>query len=106
MVINSASTTSKNLFPVRVVNLKPTDLWLKPNMRIGLIREVNCVFDQNSEVKFFKTGENEESIVRKASLDENQINYPYPWIFWKNWMPEKVKNWAFDGETSRCVYHV
>lgn len=45
LVINSVSTTSKNLFPVRVANLKPTDLWLKPNMRIGLIREVNCVFD-------------------------------------------------------------
>lgn len=72
-------------------------------MRIRLIREMNCVFYQNSEVKFFKTGVNEETIVRKASLNENQINYPYPW---KNWMPEKVKNGAFDGETSRCVYHL
>lgn len=29
MVINSVFTTSKNLFPVRIANLKSTDLWLK-----------------------------------------------------------------------------
>jgi hypothetical protein len=56
MVIDSVSTTAKNLFPVRVANRESTDLWLKPNMRIGtcIIREINCVFDKDSEVDFFQ----------------------------------------------------
>jgi hypothetical protein len=36
MVIDSVSTTAKNLFPVRVANLKSIDVWLKPNMCIGV----------------------------------------------------------------------
>ena len=64
MVIDSVSTTAKNLFPVRVANLLSTDFWLKPNMRIVIIREINCVFDKDSEVDFFfKTGKNEETVV-------------------------------------------
>lgn len=81
MVINSVSTTSKNLFPVRIANLKPTDLWLKPNMRIGIIREVNCVFDRDSEIEFFQTGENEETVVLKADFEEVKENDPVPMDF-------------------------
>ncbi|VDI48097.1 Hypothetical predicted protein [Mytilus galloprovincialis] len=54
MVIDSVSTTERNRYPVRIANLKSSDLWLKPNTRIGVIREVTCLVNQEeSEVEFF-----------------------------------------------------
>ena len=72
MVIDSISTTEKNLFPVRVANLKSTDFWLKPNTRIGIVREVSCVFDHTSEIEFFKPGQNEEILVLKTDVSEDE----------------------------------
>ncbi|CAG2204695.1 unnamed protein product [Mytilus edulis] len=71
MVIDSVSTTERNRYPVRIANLKSSDLWLKPNTRIGVIREVTCLVNQEeSEVEFFKTNDNEETIVLKAEINE------------------------------------
>lgn len=53
MVINFVFIIFKNLFLVRIVNFKLIDFWLKLNMRIGIIREVNCVFDRDLEIEFF-----------------------------------------------------
>ncbi|CAC5412822.1 unnamed protein product [Mytilus coruscus] len=71
MVIDSVSTTERNRYPVRIANLKSADLWLKPNTRIDVIREVTCLVNQEeSEVEFFKTNDYEETIVLKAEINE------------------------------------
>ncbi|CAC5375533.1 unnamed protein product [Mytilus coruscus] len=72
MVIDSVSTTERNRYPVRIANLKSADLWLKPNTRIGVIREVTCLVNQEkSEVEFFKTNDNKAHI--KDLLAKNII---------------------------------
>jgi hypothetical protein len=47
-------------------------------MRIGIIREINCVFDKDSEVEFFKTGENEETVVLKTDLTDSKRSEAIP----------------------------
>lgn len=69
MLIYSVSTTGSNKYPVRVANLKPTNMWLKPNSRIGIIREVNCLYSQEADIEFFKTDDNEETLVLKSYVD-------------------------------------
>lgn len=43
-------------------------------MRIGIIREVNCVFDRDLEIEFFQIGENEEIVVLKVDFEEVKEN--------------------------------
>lgn len=74
MVINFVFIIFKNLFLVRIVNFKLIDFWLKLNMRIGIIREVNCVFDRDLEIEFFQIGENEEIVVLKVDFEEVKEN--------------------------------
>lgn len=74
MVINFVFIIFKNLFLVWIVNFKLIDFWLKLNMRIGIIREVNCVFDRDLEIEFFQIGENEEIVVLKVDFEEVKEN--------------------------------
>lgn len=46
-------------------------------MRIGIIREVKCVFDRDSEMKFFQTGGNDETVVLKADFEEVRDMFLY-----------------------------
>ena len=80
MLVDSISTTEKNKYPVRVANLKSTDMWLKPNSRIGIIREVECVYSQNTDIEFFRTNENEETLVLKSEVqgtNEKQSQFDF-----------------------------
>lgn len=43
-------------------------------MRIGIIREVNCVFDRDLEIEFFQIGENEEIVILKVDFEEVKEN--------------------------------
>jgi hypothetical protein len=45
-----------------------TDLWLEPNSRVGIIREVDCVYSRDTEIEFFRTDENEETLVLLTEL--------------------------------------
>lgn len=74
MVINFVFIIFKNLFLVWIVNFKLIDFWLKLNMKIGIIREVNCVFDRDLEIEFFQIGENEEIVVLKVDFEEVKEN--------------------------------
>lgn len=74
MVINFVFIIFKKFFLVWIVNFKLIDFWLKLNMRIGIIREVNCVFDRDLEIEFFQIGENEEIVVLKVDFEEVKEN--------------------------------
>jgi hypothetical protein len=72
ILVESVCTSSQNRYPVRVANIKSTDLWLEPNSRVGIIREVDCVYSRDTEIEFFRTDENEETLVLKHEVIGNQ----------------------------------
>ena len=40
VIVTSLSDSSKPKYPVRIANLKDTDIWLNPNSKIGIIRDI------------------------------------------------------------------
>ncbi|CAC5370522.1 unnamed protein product [Mytilus coruscus] len=103
IVVNSLSESSRHTYPVRIANLKNTDIWLKRNRKIGIIREVNVLPEINNEIEFFSTETDEETIVYKQEVildDENDKQYlPQDFFNDKFTVAEKVKVMALFENT-------
>ncbi|CAC5397197.1 unnamed protein product [Mytilus coruscus] len=91
MVVDSLSESSRHTYPVRIANLKNTDIWLKRNRKIGIIREVNVLPEINNEIEFFSTETDEETIVYKQESESSDISCNSISVLPK-YTPEDIKN--------------
>ena len=88
------SESNRQKYPVRIANLKDTDIWLKRNSKIGIIREVNVLPEVDSNIEFYKTDADEETIVYKQEVilnDEQGRQYLPQDVFNDKLSEEKLK---------------
>ena len=91
VIVNSLSDSSKPKYPVRIANLKDTDIWLKPNSKIGIIREVSVLPDIETEIEFYSTESDEDTVVFKQEVTLSREQD-------ETYLPKDIINGKFSGE--------
>ncbi|XP_028290920.1 uncharacterized protein LOC114454569 [Gouania willdenowi] len=61
-VLPTLVKATKPLFPIQVVNFSQEDVWLRPRTRLGILSQVECVDNDQTEVCFQRISADQEEV--------------------------------------------
>ena len=70
IVVPTVISSNHDIFPVRVINFSPEDVWLSPKTRLGVLSQCQCVEGDPYEVKFQRISANHEEVVINRKDDQ------------------------------------
>ena len=70
IVVPTVISSNNDIFPVRVINFSPEDVWLFPKTRLGVLSQCQCVEGDPYEVKFQRISANHEEVVINRKDDQ------------------------------------